>query len=136
MDILKDFGTVLLWTLWFFIWIAALMVWIRCIFDLFGDTSLSGWAKAGWAVLLVLLPWVGAVIYLVARGRSMNERQQAKVAELQAAQADYIKKVAGTPASDASPASPADQITNAKALLDAGTIDQSEFETLKAKALA
>jgi hypothetical protein len=128
--ILKDFGTVLLWTLWFFIWVAALMVWIRCIFDLFGDTSLSGWAKAGWAVLLVLLPWVGAVIYLIARGRSMNERQQAKVAELQAAQADYIKQVAGPSAT------PADQIANAKALLDAGTIDQSEFEALKAKALA
>ncbi|GGU18682.1 SHOCT domain-containing protein [Nocardioides albus] len=133
MDILKDFGTVLLWTLWFFIWIAALMVWIRCIFDLFGDTTLSGWAKAGWAILLVLLPWVGAVIYLIARGRSMNERQQAKVAELQAAQADYIKEVAGAPAS---PVSPADQIANAKALLDAGTINQSEFDTLKAKALA
>lgn len=131
--ILKDFGTVLLWTLWFFIWVAALMVWIRCIFDLFGDTSLSGWAKAGWAVLLVLLPWVGAVIYLIARGRSMNERQQAKVAELESAQADYIKKVAGGPAS---PASPADQIASAKALLDAGTIDQGEFDALKAKALA
>lgn len=132
--ILKDFGTVLLWTLWFFIWIAALTVWIRCIFDLFGDPSLSGWAKAGWAVLLVLLPWVGAVIYLIARGRSMNERQQAKVAEMQAAQADYIKQVAGTPTS--SPATPADQIANAKALLDAGTIDQNEFGALKAKALA
>lgn len=120
----------LLWTLWFFIWVAALMVWIRCIFDLFGDTSLSGWAKAGWAVLLVLLPWVGAVIYLIARGRSMNDRQQAKVAELQAAQDDYIKQVAGASAT------PADQIANAKALLDAGTIDQNEFEALKAKALA
>ncbi|MEI7054463.1 SHOCT domain-containing protein [Nocardioides sp. CCNWLW239] len=130
MDILKDFGTVLLWTLWFFIWIAALMVWIRCIFDLFGDTTLSGWAKAGWAVLLVLLPWVGAVIYLIARGRSMNERQQAKVAELQAAQNDYIKEVAGTPTT------PADQIASAKALLDAGTITQAEFDTLKAKALS
>ncbi|MBC7279264.1 MAG: SHOCT domain-containing protein [Nocardioides sp.] len=109
------------------------MVWIRCIFDLFGDTSLSGGAKAGWAVLLVLLPWVGAVIYLIARGRSMNERQQAKAAELEAAQADYIKKVAGGPASSVSPA---DQIASAKALLDAGTIDQGEFDALKAKALA
>ncbi|MEU0315115.1 PLDc N-terminal domain-containing protein [Nocardioides sp. NPDC006273] len=123
----------LLWTLWIFIWVAALMVWIRCIFDLFGDTSLSGWAKAGWAVLLVLLPWVGAVIYLIARGRSMNERQRAKAEELEAAQADYIKKVAGGPAA---PASPADQIASAKALLDAGTIDQGEFDALKAKALA
>ena len=126
----NDFGEVLLWSFWFFIWIAALMVWFRCLFDLFGDHTLSGWAKAGWAVLLIFVPWVGALIYLIARGRSMTERQVAKAAELQAAQADYIKQVAGAPASAA------DQIASAKALLDSGAIDQSEFDTLKAKALA
>ena len=126
----NDFGEVLLWSFWFFIWIAALMVWFRCLFDLFGDHTLSGWAKAGWAVLLIFVPWVGALIYLIARGRSMTERQMAKAAELQAAQADYIKQVAGAPTS------PADQIASAKALLDSGAIDQSEFDTLKAKALA
>lgn len=126
----NDFGDVILWSFWFFIWIAALMVWIRCLFDLFGDSSLSGWAKAGWALLLIFVPWLGALIYLIVRGRSMNERQQAKAAEMQAAQDDYIKEVAGVPTS------PADQIANAKALLDAGTIDQHEFETLKAKALS
>ncbi len=126
----NDFGEVLLWSFWFFIWIAALMVWFRCLFDLFGDHTLSGWAKAGWAVLLIFVPWVGALIYLIARGRSMTERQMAKATELQAAQADYIKQVAGTPTSAA------DQIASAKALLDSGAIDQSEFDTLKAKALA
>jgi hypothetical protein len=125
-----DFGEVLLWSFWFFIWIAALMVWFRCLFDLFGDHTLSGWGKAGWAVLLIFVPWLGALIYLIVRGRSMNERQLAKAAELQAAQDDYIKQVAGTPTSTA------DQIASAKALLDSGTIDQREFETLKAKALA
>ena len=126
----NDFGEVLLWSFWFFIWIAALMVWFRCLFDLFGDHTLSGWAKAGWAVLLIFVPWVGALIYLIARGRSMTERQLTKAAELQAAQADYIKQVAGAPTSAA------DQIASAKALLDSGAIDQSEFDTLKAKALA
>ena len=126
----NDFGEVLLWSFWFFIWIAALMVWFRCLFDLFGDHTLSGWAKAGWAVLLIFVPWLGALIYLIARGRSMTERQMARAAELQAAQADYIKQVAGAPTS------PADQIASAKALLDSGAIDQSEFDTLKAKALA
>ena len=53
----NDFGEVLLWSFWFFIWIAALMVWFRCLFDLFGDHTLSGWAKAGWAVLLIFVPW-------------------------------------------------------------------------------
>ena len=126
----NDFGEVLLWSFWFFIWIAALTVWIRCLFDMFGDDTLNGWAKAGWAVLLIFVPWVGALIYLIARGRSMTERQRSKVAEMQTAQADYIKQVANTPASAA------DQIAGAKALLDSGDIDQSEYETLKAKALA
>ena len=75
--ITTDFGEVLLWSFWFFIWIAALMVWFRCLFDMFGDRSLSGWAKAGWAVLLIFVPWLGALIYLIARGRSMTERQVA-----------------------------------------------------------
>jgi len=126
----NDFGDVLLWSFWFFIWIAALMVWFRCLFDLFGDHTLSGWGKAGWALLLIFVPWVGALIYLIARGRSMTERQLSRAKEMQAAQEQYIQQVAGTSTS------PADQIANAKALLDSGTIDQSEFDTLKAKALA
>jgi hypothetical protein len=126
----NDFGDVLLWSFWFFIWIAALMVWVRCLFDLFGDHTLSGWGKAGWAVLLIFVPWVGALIYLIARGRSMTERQVSKAREMQAAQEQYIQEIAGTPTS------PADQIANAKVLLDSGTIDQGEFDTLKAKALA
>jgi hypothetical protein len=126
----NDFGEVLLWSFWIFIWIAALMVWFRCLFDLFGDHTLSGWGKAGWAVLLIFVPWLGAVIYLIARGRSMTERQMAKATELEAAQADYIKQVAGAPASGA------DQIVSAKALLDSGAINRSEFDALKAKALA
>ena len=125
-----SFGEVLLWSFWFFIWIAALMVWFRCLFDLFGDHTLSGLGKAGWAVLLIFVPWVGALIYLIARGKSMTERQLAKAAELQAAQEQYIQQVASTPTSAA------DQIASAKALLDSGAIDQNEFETLKAKALA
>jgi hypothetical protein len=125
-----NFGEVLLWSFWFFIWIAAFMVWFRCLFDMFGDHTLSGWAKAGWALLLIFVPWVGALIYLIARGRSMNARQMAKVAEMQAAQDDYIKQVAG-----ARP-SPAEQITSARALFDSGTINQGEFDAMKAKALA
>lgn len=129
-SITNDFVEVLLWSFWFFIWIAALMVWFRCLFDLFSDTTLSGWGKAGWAVLLIFVPWLGALIYLIVRGRSMNERQMARAAELQAAQNDYIKQVAGTSTT------PADQIASAKALFDSGTIDHREYEALKAKALA
>ena len=129
-SITTDFWDVLLWSFWFFIWIAALFVWFRCLFDLFGDRSLSGWGKAGWVVLLVFVPWVGALIYLIARGRSMTERQLASAAEMQAMQERYIQEVAG------SSKSVSDQITDAKALLDSGALTQAEFEALKAKALA
>ena len=114
----------------FFIWIAALMVWFRCLFDLFGDHTLSGWGKAGWSILLIFVPWLGALIYLIARGRSMTERQMKAIAEQQAAQQDYIQQVAGKSAS------PASQISDAKALLDSGAISQAEFDSLKAKAMA
>ena len=125
----NSFGEVLLWSFWFFIWIAALMVWVRCLFDMFSDHTLSGWAKAGWAVLLIFVPWVGALIYLIVRGKSMGERQRSAAAEHEAAQKEDIQQVAGS-------TTPADQIANAKALLDSGTINPAEFETLKTKALA
>ena len=128
--ITTDFWEVLLWSFWFFIWIAALMVWFRCLFDMFGDRSLSGWAKAGWAVLLIFVPWLGALIYLIARGRSMTERQVAAAQQMQADQRDYIQQVAGTSGG------PANEIASAKELLDSGAITQAEFDSLKAKALA
>ena len=93
----NDFGEVLLWSFWFFIWIAAIMVWFRCLFDMFGDHTLSGWAKAGWVVLLIFLPWIGVFIYLIVRGRSMTDRQLAAVPQQQAAQEQYIQQVAATP---------------------------------------
>lgn len=124
------FWDVLVWSFWLFVWITALMIWFRCLFDLFGDHTMSGWGKAGWALLLVFLPWLGALIYLIARGRSMGERQMAAIADQQAAQEKYIQSVA------AKTATPAEQISHAKTLLDSGAISQAEYESLKAKALA
>lgn len=66
-----SFWGVLLWSFWLFFWITAPRVVQVCIFDLFSDHTLSGWAKAGWTVLLIVLPWFGALIYLIARGRSI-----------------------------------------------------------------
>ena len=76
-----NFWNVLLWSFWFFIWIAALMVWFRCLIDMFGDHTLNGWAKAGWVILLIFVPWLGALIYLIARGRSMADRQMKALAQ-------------------------------------------------------
>ena len=125
-----SFGEVLLWSFWFFIWIAALTIWFRCLFDMFSDHSLSGWAKAGWAIFMIFIPWVGALVYLIVRGRSMSDRQAAAIQQQQAAQEQYIKQVAGS--SD----DPVTRISDAKALLDSGAITEAEFNTLKAKALA
>ena len=129
-NITSDFGDVLLWSFWFFIWVAAIFIWFRCVFDMFSDRTLSGWGKAGWAIVLIFVPWLGALIYLIARGRSMGERQMQAVADAQVQQEKYIKQVA------ASSTSPAEQITHAKGLLDSGAITQEEFDALKAKALA
>lgn len=129
-SISNDFWDVLLWSFWFFIWISAIMVWVRCLFDMFGDTTLSGWGKAMWAMVLIFLPWIGVLIYLIARGPSMSDRQMAALAQRQTAQEQYIKEVA------ASPTDPVAQIANAKALLDSGAISEAEFNALKGKALA
>ena len=125
-----NFGEVLLWSFWFFIWIAALTFWFRCLFDMFSDSSLSGWAKAGWAIFMIFIPWVGALVYLIVRGPTMADRQVAAMQSQQAAQEQYIKQVAG------SSADPVTRISDAKALLDSGAITEAEFNTLKAKALA
>ena len=128
--ITTDFWEILLWSFWFFIWIGALMVWFSCVFDMFSDSTLSGWAKAAWALVLVFLPWLGALIYLIARGRSMQDRKMAAVAEQADAQKKYIQQVAGTTTT------PAGQIADAKSLLDSGAINETEFNALKEKALA
>lgn len=125
-----NFWDILLWSIFFFIWIAALSVWFRCLFDVFSDHTLGGWGKAAWSLVLIFLWFIGALIYLIARGKGMGERQIARVRAAQSDQEQYIKSVA------ASQASPADQIASAKSLLDSGAISQQEFDALKVKALA
>jgi hypothetical protein len=111
------------------VFVAYLMVLFRIITDIFRDPDLSGVMKAVWMIALVFLPFLTAVVYLISRGRSMAERSM-RAAVVQREQQDaYIRDVAGH-------TSPADQITQARALLDSGTISQPEFEALKSKALA
>lgn len=127
---INSFWEVLLWSFWFFIWISALIIWFRCLVDMFSDSTLSGWGKAGWAVLLVFIPWFGALIYLIVRRSGMDERQRAALAAAEDRQAQYIRSVAGATAS------PVDQISSAQALLASGAITDEEFRAIKAKALA
>jgi hypothetical protein len=112
-----------------FAWIAYLLVLFQILTDLlWRDHQTSGVVKAIWVVFLFLVPWLTALVYLAARGRGMSER--AREAALAAKQQtdDYIRETAGR--------SPAQEIADAKALLDAGVISQAEFEGLKTKALA
>lgn len=119
----------LLWAFW--VWIVVVCIWafIWILIDIFRDHTLNGWAKAGWVILLVILPFLGALIYLIARGRSMAERQARQINESAQANADYIRSVAGS-------ASPTEEIERAHGLLTAGAITQAEFDSIKAKALA
>jgi hypothetical protein len=111
-----------------FVLIAYLMVLFQIIIDLFRDHQLNGFAKAIWVIFLILLPMLTALVYLIVRGGGMAQRQNAQIREAKSETDAYIRNVAGK--------SPATQIAEAKALMDAGTINAAEFAALKAKALA
>jgi len=117
-----------------FLFIAYLMVLFQIVGDLFRDRSLSGWARAIWILFLVIVPLITAIVYLIARGRGMGERQIQARHQAQAAAEDYIRSVAGTGAAG-SGAGAADQIAKGKQLLDAGAITAAEYEKLKADVL-
>ncbi len=125
-----NFWDVVAWFFWVFVFFAYLMVIFSIIGDLFRDHKLNGWLKAVWIIFLVFVPFLTALVYLIARGRGMAERQAAAVNAAQSAQAAYIREAAGTAAS------PTDDIAKAKALLDSGAITADEFDKLKTKALA
>lgn len=112
-----------------FAFVAYLMVVFAIITDLFRDSETSGWVKALWIVGLIFLPLIVACVYLIARGPKMAERTARSAEAMQRAQDEHIKEVVGRP-------TPTDQIAQARAMLDAGTISRSEFDALKAKALA
>ena len=120
----------LLWMFFFFIWIAFIFIWVRCVFDLFGDSTLGAFAKVVWAICFIFFAPLTTLVYLIARGNSMSERQMAQIAAAQAQQEKYIKTVA------AQTRTPAEQLIDAKGLLDSGDITQAEFDALKAKVLA
>ncbi|MCU0307370.1 MAG: SHOCT domain-containing protein [Thermoleophilia bacterium] len=106
------------------------MILFFVLVDLFRDKDTSGWAKAGWLVFMLILPFIGVLIYLIARGKGMQERRAAEAAAAQQQFDAYVREQAGAAAS------PAEEIARAKALLDAGTITEAEYQQMKAKALA
>jgi len=111
-----------------FIFISYLIILFQIVVDLFRDPDLGGGSRAIWIIGLIFLPVFTAIVYVLSRGRSMSERQRASLQKARSETENYIREVAGK--------SPAEQISAAKTLLDAGTITQEEFAKLKAKALA
>ena len=119
--------------LWDVLVIFAFVIWFWLLIVVFGDVfsrhDISGWGKAGWTIFVIVLPYLGVFIYLIANGKSMGERAAAKAQSQQAQMDDYVRSVASSDSS-------ADQIAKGKQLLDSGAITQAEFDQLKTKALA
>ncbi len=111
-----------------FAFIAYLIILFNILADLFWrDHKTSGVVKAIWVIFLILLPYLTALVYLIARGKGMAERAREQAMQAKQETDDYIRQAAGR--------SPAQEIADAKNLLETGAISQSEYETLKVKAL-
>jgi hypothetical protein len=124
-----SFGDVM-WSMFvFFLWILWFWLLFTVFADLFRRHDVSGWGKAGWCVFVIVLPFLGVFVYLIAEGKGMAERNVKQVQAQQSAMDSYVRSVAST--GDASA-----QIAQGKQLLDSGAITQAEFDQLKAKALA
>jgi hypothetical protein len=124
-----SFGDVMWSMLVFFVWI----LWFWLLFTVFGDLftrhDIGGWAKAGWTVFVIFLPFLGVFIYLIAQGKAMGERATQRAQSQKTQMDDYVRSVASSE-------SPTEEIAKGKELLDKGAITQAEYDQLKAKALA
>ena len=118
------------WTMLIFF---AFFIWVWILFTVFADLfrrhDISGWGKTGWIIFVIIVPYLGVFVYLIAEHKGMTERtiQQQQTAKTEMDQ--YVQSVAGQ-------ADPAAQIAKAKGLLDQGAISQAEFDQIKQKALA
>ena len=112
-----------------FFMIIFFIILFQVVFDLFRDHELSGWAKTGWLIFILVLPFLGLFVYLIVRGSGMAERAAKQQIKAQEQFDDYVRSTAGGGGGAAT------EIANAKKLLDDGTISQEEFDAIKAKAL-
>ena len=119
-----------MWTLIvIFAWIIWFWLLITVFADLFRRHDISGWVKALWIIFVIILPFLGVLVYLIAESHGMADRNQKQAQAAQSQFDDYVKTVAAQ-------SDPTEQIAKAKGLLDSGAITQAEFDSIKAKALA
>jgi hypothetical protein len=123
-----DLGDALLTVLSIFFLVIFIWILIAILTDLFRDHELSGWAKAAWAFFLIVVPYVTAFVYLIARGQGMRERSIREQAEAQKEAEAYVRRVAGS--------SPVDELHKLVELKEKGAISQEEFDSMKAKITA
>lgn len=119
---------VIVWTFWFMLLVAWIWLLIAIFSDLFRDHELGGGAKALWTFLLLILPWLGVLIYLIVRGDSMNQRAMKAARERQESFRTYVQETAST-------ASPADELRKLAELRDSGVITAEDYERAKVKVL-
>jgi hypothetical protein len=120
----------ILWTMIiFFVWVTWIWMMIVILTDVFRRHDLSGWGKAGWTLFLIVLPFLGALFYLITQSDGMAQRSAKEAKGQQAQFDDYVRSVAADGGAAA-------EIDKAKHLLDDGAINQAEYEAIKAKALA
>ena len=118
----------ILWTmLIFFCWVIWIWIVVVVLTDLFRRHDIGGWHKAAWTVFVIVLPFLGVLIYLIAQHDGMRERSIEQAQRQQTAMDQYVRETAG---------GSADEIAKAKELLDSGAITQAEYDSIKAKALA
>jgi hypothetical protein len=122
-------GQVFLSFLWFFLWIIWFWLLIIVFGDIFRSHDLSGWGKALWTIFVILVPYFGVFVYLIARGHKMSEHAAQAAQQQDAAFRDYVQQAAGS-------SSTADELAKLADLKDKGVIDDAEYQQLKAKALA
>jgi hypothetical protein len=120
----------ILWSMiLFFTWVIWIWMMVVILTDVFRRRDIGGWSKAAWCVFLIVLPFLGVLVYLISQHDAMAERRIKDVEAAQTAFDSRVREAAGK-------SGPADQIASAKSLLDSGAIDQGEYEQLKARALA
>jgi type VI protein secretion system component VasK len=115
---------------WLFIWILWIFLLIRILMDIFRSDDLGGWAKAAWIILIILVPFIGVLVYVIVRGHSMQKRDMQSAQAADQAMRDYVQSAAGTSTSAA------EEISKLAELRDRGVLSPQEFEAQKAKLLA
>ncbi len=121
-------GQVFYSMMWFFLWFIWIWLLIIVFSDIFRSRDLTGWTKAIWTIFVIVLPYLGVFVYLIARGHKMHEHAEEAAQAQDAALRQYVQQAAGT--------SPADQLAKLADLKAKGAIDDAEYAKLKAKVLA